>query len=246
MAAPAVQSLEEIIASLDPAYSQQKNVYSQQIAALPGQEAGAILGLNTAKSNAFREVNRAANAKGLAFSGIPIEEQTRYLGEKYLPGLAEVKKSTQNQTFQLQQALAGLDTEQRLRAMETRSGQQKSLEGYLEAERQREFEMRKMREQMTFERGQSASKQKDLEIRKNSRGGWEIYVNGQKTDQLDLAGYARETGTDLVSLLSQGDADDRRAAQYYMDKIRKYGTAEAAKYMLELQRDRPTAFYRGG
>lgn len=139
MAAPKVQSLSSILASLEPAYKPQRALYNQQISALPGAETSALGALDVAKSNNFRDIRQGANASGLAFSGIPIEEQTRYLGEKYLPAVAGVKQGTQTQQFSLQQAIAALNSEQRLKGLDTRTDQQKALDAYLEAERDRRF-----------------------------------------------------------------------------------------------------------
>lgn len=77
-------------------------------------------------------------------------------------------------------------------------------------------------------------------LSKNKRGGWNV------SGGYDLAGYSRATGADLITLLLQGDEQDRQAANWYLEKLNKYGTKDADKYFQELQRDRPTAFYRGG
>lgn len=137
---PTVQSLDQILAQLDPAYAPSRNLYNQQLSVLPGQQTAAIQGLDVAKQNAFRDVNTNANSKGLAFSGIPAAEQTRYVGEKYLPARAGVESDFQKQTFTLQQALASLEQERRLKATDTQAGQQKTLQDYLDAERQRQFQ----------------------------------------------------------------------------------------------------------
>jgi hypothetical protein len=167
MQPPVVQSLDDILATLQPGYAGQEAVYNSQIAALPGQEAGAIQGLDVAKGNAFTDINRGANAKGLAFSGIPIEEQGRYIGEKYLPAVANLKNETQNKTFTLQQALAGLGTEKRNMALSTQQSQKKSLDDYNAQElayqrqvdmanKQYEQDMAKLREEQSFTAGQNA------------------------------------------------------------------------------------------
>lgn len=141
---PAVQSLDQIIASLDPAYQPSKDLYNQQIAALPGQETDAIAGLDTAKQNSFTDINRQANSKGLAFSGIPSEEQARYLGATYLPAVANLKAGTDKQKFSLQQALAGLTQDETLKAQDTQSAQQKSINDYLNQQQQQQFDLQKV------------------------------------------------------------------------------------------------------
>lgn len=257
MAAPQVQSLNQILAQLDPAYAPQRQLITQQQATLPGQEAGTLAGLDAARANNFRYINTDANSKGLAFSGIPATEQARYLGEKYLPAVADVKKNTQTQQFTLAQALAQLSAEQRLKGLDTRTGQQKALQDYLDAEKARQFELQKMREQNQFTASQNAmdraasaankaSATTDLRLQKNKAGGYTVLENGKPSQAYDLNAYARATGSNIVDLLANGDKKDRQAAQWYYDKIRKYGNADQAKYLDELKRDRPTAFYLGG
>jgi hypothetical protein len=138
--APTVQSLDQILAGLEPAYGASRSLYNQQLSTVPQQGQAVIAGLDTAKQNSFRDINTGANSKGLAFSGVPIAEQSRYLGEKYLPAVAGVQADTQKQTFTLQQALASLEADKYKTGLSTQQDQQKVLTAYQEAERQRQFE----------------------------------------------------------------------------------------------------------
>lgn len=253
MAAPTVQSLDKILASLDPAYKPSEALYNQQIATLPGQEQTALGALDASKTNSFRDINTGANSKGLAFSGIPAAEQARYLGEKYLPAVAGVKSNTQTQQFTLQQALASLASEKRLKGLETQTHQQDVLNTYLENERERQFRAKQAEldrqaraAEAAASRASSASNTTDLRIVKNKQGGWTVLENGKASKNYDLNAYARATGANIVDLLANGDAKDRQAAAWYQQKINKYGNADQAKYLDELKRDRRTAFYLGG
>lgn len=58
-----------------------------------------------AKDNAFRDITGAASSKGMLYSGMPIAEQTRYTGEKYLPALAQLEQQKNQQTFGFQSQL---------------------------------------------------------------------------------------------------------------------------------------------
>lgn len=254
---PQVQDLAAIIAELDPAYAPQRQLFQQQQGLLPGQQAAAIGGLDAAKGNAFRDINTNANSRGMAFGGIPIAEQTRYVGEKYLPARAGVESDFQKQGFQLSQALAQLSGDQRIKALDRRSEQQKILDSYLEAERERQFRAAEAEKNRQAEMRMSSAKQSaggvDLQIKKNDRGGWEVYENGKPSQQYDLAMAADLLGRDLISLLENGDAQDRQAAQWYQDNLRDVsrtggGDARVAQqYARErLRKDRGTAFYLGG
>lgn len=46
--------------------------------------------LEQARINQFRNINNQATARGLQFSGVPIEEQSRFIGETYLPSLSAI------------------------------------------------------------------------------------------------------------------------------------------------------------
>ncbi len=146
MAVPAVQSLEEIYAQLNPAYTGTRNIVNTQLSAIPGQYQASTDALGVKKDNAFRQVNTNANAKGMAFSGIPAAEQTRYLGETYLPAVAGLEAQKGTATLELQKILADIEKEQRLRAMDTRTDQQKALDAYIENERERAFKLQVQRE----------------------------------------------------------------------------------------------------
>lgn len=256
---PQVQSLDEILAQLDPAYAPSRGLYQQQQALLPGQLATAKQGLEVGKQNAFRDVNTNANSKGLAFSGIPAAEQSRYLGEKFLPAVAGVEGDYAKQNFTLSQALAGLESEKRLKGIDMRSGQQKTLDAYMEAERDRQFKA----QQADLDRRASAAAKTaggvDIELRKNDRGGWEVFENGKPSKNYDLATAAALTGKDVASLLRNGDAQDKQAVKWYDEKMGKlnkwvqdaggdenYAESLAAKFRQELARDRSSAFYLGG
>ena len=142
---PQVQNLEQILADIDPAYSQSRNLYNQQITALPGQSASRTQGLEAARNNSFNTINDQAVGRGLAFSGIPLAEQARYLGEQYLPGLQKISEDEASQRMSLQQQLAALEQDRYNQALGIRTGQQDTLNRYLEAERQRQFDAEQAR-----------------------------------------------------------------------------------------------------
>lgn len=249
MAAPKVQNLAQILAELEPAYAGQRKLFGQQQAAIPGKYAGARTGIEAAKTTGFRDIARGAQARGLAFSGIPIAEQSQYLAEKYLPGMQNLEAQQGSEVLQLQMALAELDKDKRLRGVSARGEQQTALQRWQEAERARAFQAqqaqldRAQRERLEAANRAASAASRASEapptLSRNKAGGWDV------SGGLDLGGYARATGKDLITLLSQGDKKDRQAAKWYKDNIR-LGRGE--KYAMErlMYHDRPTAFYRGG
>jgi hypothetical protein len=54
-------------------------------------ESADLAGLETAKKDSFDQITTAANRRGMFYSGIPIEEQASYVGQNYLPGIANLK-----------------------------------------------------------------------------------------------------------------------------------------------------------
>lgn len=160
MPAPVVQSLDTILANLDPAYSGQEDVVKQQQGGLDAKYGAQVAGLDAAKTNSFHDINANANSKGLAFSGMPSEEQARYIGEKYLPAVAGLKTQQNTENMSLSSTLASLEGDKRLRALDTQGSQQKSLTDYLnqqEAQQQQEsFDRWKIANDQAFTSTQNA------------------------------------------------------------------------------------------
>lgn len=160
MAAPKVQSLSQIIASLNPAYKPLISNINQRQAALPSKYEGRRQGLQQAKTNAFRDIRRGANASGMAFSGIPLEEQATYLGETFLPGMTNLEFQQNEEELEFARMLADLTKEQRLRALDIRSGQINKRDAYREAERERQFKA----EQNRLQRGSGREPMSPFEV----------------------------------------------------------------------------------
>lgn len=243
----AVQDITQIMAELDPAYAQSRNLYTQQMGGLEGAEQADLAALEGAKTRGFTDIARGANSRGLDFFGTPIEEQNRYLAEKFLPGVAARKSQTAQSRMTLQQAIASLEQDR----YKTALGRQDQQKQQVEEERRLAEERAWKEQQASLDRAASASSRAedniDLEIRKDSKtGGYTVYENGKKSTNYDLNAYARATGKNIVDLLRNGDAKDKQAVKWYEEKIKKYGNRDQAKYLEELKRDRMSAFYLGG
>lgn len=101
---------------LNSVYNPQRDIYNKQINALPGQQEAQMKGLQSAKEDAFNQIVTGANRRGVAFGGIPLEEQQSYLGSSYLPAVANLKNRFIQQKGSLQEALAELAGRQRAEA----------------------------------------------------------------------------------------------------------------------------------
>ena len=156
MAAPTVQSVEQIIADLNPAYSDSIDVVNKRRAALPAQFQAQRSGLEAEKVVGFNQINNQATGRGMSFSGIPLDEQANYLSTKYLPGLQQLALQENEQNLALDQALANINQERRLKAMDIRSNQQSVLERYLAEERERAWQREKFAAEQAMERAKMA------------------------------------------------------------------------------------------
>ena len=83
-----------------------QEVYNKGIEATNPQESADIGGLEQAKTNAFESINTGANRRGMFFSGIPLAEQSKYVGENYLPAVASLKNRYAGIRSNLYQTLA--------------------------------------------------------------------------------------------------------------------------------------------
>lgn len=210
---PQVQGLDQIIADLNPAFSQQQNILNSQRGTTAAQFGAQRSALDASKVQGFNQINSQAAAKGLAFSGIPVDEQANYLSTKYLPGLQSLDAQQNDANLSIDKALAQLDSERRLKAMDIRQNQQSTLDSFLAAERQRQFDA----QQKAMDRAATAAQNptEDVQIVKNAAGGWKVLVNGKPSNQYDLATAATMTGKSVLSLLQSGSQSDKKAYENY-------------------------------
>ena len=250
MAAPQVQSVEQIIADLNPAYSGSIDVLNKRRAALPTQFQAQRSGIEAERVVGFNQINNQATGRGMSFSGIPLDEQANYLSTKYLPGMQQLALQENEAGLALDDALAKINQERRLRAMDIRQNQQSALEKYLAEERERAWQQQKFAAEQAMERAKmaqqaslaaaerAASTPATYTWSKNAAGGYDT------SGGVDLATAVKSQGggiSNLVSLLANGSASDRKAAKYYMDNVGKNPVA-AYNYLV----NNTGAFYMGG
>lgn len=152
MAAPKVQSIEKILADLDPGYRPARDLVRQQQEALPGRLEATKSGLNAQKDRAFQGITNRANRRGLTFSGIPIQEEANYLSTDFLPALASAEQQNQDQSFSLLGILADLARDARDKALGVRQQQQDRRFTFDENKRQRNFQQRQFDQSQALER----------------------------------------------------------------------------------------------
>ncbi len=130
MAAPQVQSLAEVMGTLDPAYSGQQALITQQQAGLGAKYGAQKTGLEATKVQGFNTINNQATGRGMSFSGIPLDEQATYLSTKYLPGLAAIDQQQNEEDMGLQRDSAKLATDKANQALGIVEGQKKDLNSW--------------------------------------------------------------------------------------------------------------------
>lgn len=149
------RTIEQIQAELGSVYNPQIEQVNQQLAALPAYYTAQQGGLDTAKTNAFRDIEGAASAKGMAYSGMPIVEQSRYTGEKYLPAMAQLQQQQNQQTFGLKSQLTDIYGKRMSQAQALQQAELDREEQARQAEAERQMKERQFQMQLAASRASS-------------------------------------------------------------------------------------------
>lgn len=104
-------TMQEYYNQLGTIYDPQVALIKQQQAQIPGQYEAQKSALEQAKINAFRDISNTASARGMTFSGFNPQQQAIYVGEKFLPAMANLAKSQQESQNALTQALNKVNAE---------------------------------------------------------------------------------------------------------------------------------------
>lgn len=136
---PTVRPLADIMAELDPAYSQQTGIIQNQIAGLGTKYAAQEAALGAKKTEGFNQINNQATARGLSFSGIPLDEQATYLADTYLPAVANLKSSQNDETTALNKSLADIYTDKYTKAYDINNTDRSALNSWNLQQMQNEF-----------------------------------------------------------------------------------------------------------
>lgn len=155
--APRVQTLAEAMRDLDPAYAASRDMIAKRQQALPGKYEAQRAGIYAARGEGFNTINNQATGRGASFSGIPQDEQARYLSTKFLPGLQQADFQQNEEDLNLQGQLAGIDKEQRLGAQSRVDKQQSDLNSWNQMLAQQEFQARESEKQRQFQERQAAA-----------------------------------------------------------------------------------------
>lgn len=135
------RSLDQVLRELDASYNPQKQSINERIAALPAQADAEIEGLKGQQTQAFDDILSGARSRGLGFSGIPLSEQAKYTSSQFLPAVARVRQSQNENQRSLSDALNGINLDQTKYAQSIyqteldREQQERQFQQQLEAQR---------------------------------------------------------------------------------------------------------------
>lgn len=156
MAAPTVQNLSDIIAQYTAAQQPQQAQLDTEVASNDASGSAQTAGLNTAKTNAFGDIEQAANNKGMYFSGFSPDAEAKYTGSTYLPALAKLQSTISATRDTLLGKKADLSAAASTSALSTQQDEQKTLDAYNAQQEQEAATARAAAAQQAFEASENA------------------------------------------------------------------------------------------
>lgn len=140
MAAPAVQSIQDIIAQLTAATKPQQDVIDQQTQANDQAGTAQVAGLDAAKTNTFGDITQAAVNRGGYFSGFAPDAEAKYTGATYLPALAALQGKIADTRNSLLGKKADLVTGNNTRAIDLHQTQQSAYDQWVQEQEKMAFQ----------------------------------------------------------------------------------------------------------
>lgn len=140
--APVVQTLAQVMADLDPAYAGQAAVIEKKKAGLGAKYDAQKTALTAEKGEGFNAINNQATGRGGSFSGVPIDEQARYLSTKYLPGIQAADAQMNEDELAFEGQLADINADKTKTAYGTVQQQTSSLNSWNMQQQQLEAQAR--------------------------------------------------------------------------------------------------------
>lgn len=140
------RTLEQILGELSSSYDPQVQALRQRQSLIPQQIESEEKGLKAQQEQSFQDIMGGARRRGLGFSGIPLEEQARYTSTQFLPALARLRQSGQEQALSLEDAILGINERrntlaQQLRDQEVSRAEQMRQFNEQLAENRRQFDL---------------------------------------------------------------------------------------------------------
>ena len=142
---------------LDQIYNPQIELIQQQKQALPGRFDARRSALEQARVNAFRDIGQTANRRGMFFSGFQPQEQARFLGERFLPGMQDIESQQEQARLGLLEQLTGIRGQRAQGMMSFQDQIQQQQQRQQEQERQFQQQRQLQQEQQRFQAGRASA-----------------------------------------------------------------------------------------
>lgn len=213
------QALTDILQELDAGYAPSRQLIQQQIDALPAQEQAQEQGLQGQQTQAFNDITNGARDKGIGFSGIPLSEQAKYTAGTFLPAVANLKTSVNNQKTSLLGSLNDSSQDQLKTALGLQSTQQAQDFQQQQADRAAAAAAASNNSLASlFGGGQSAPAAADPYAAVDKQGAANAIVNLLKTNNV---GTLANTISAIKASANNGNLYDK----YKLELLGQYGTA---------------------
>ena len=233
MAAPVVQTLDQIMTELAPgAQGQLSNIDKRRGLIATNAEAQKS-GLEAAKVKGFNTINNQMTGRGISFGGIAADEQAQYLAEKYLPAVAGVDMSVNEQNLGLDNEAAKIQSDMRNNAIQMREGQRKDLNSWNMNERNIAAQAEQARLEREHEARQAAAERASqaAQTEATTAPTMQQYLQDQFIDlaNASLAGgqdWAKNGSTEKSGIIGQMaslyNMSHKDAKKYVYDKRRAW------------------------
>lgn len=130
--APTVRTLDQILSEIGGVYTPQIQSLQTQMADIPNQVQAEEQGLAAKQTNAFGDILNSARRRGtgVAFGGIPLQEQAQYTASTYMPALANLRTAAKQQATSLQDAINQIQERRQNAALSLQQTDQQRYDTY--------------------------------------------------------------------------------------------------------------------
>lgn len=217
------RTLDQIVSEIRGVYDPQIKAVKQKQSLLPQMIASEEQGLGAKQEQAFGDILSGARRRGLGFSGIPVGEQAKYTATEYLPALARLRQSGQEQAMTLEQAILGIQEKLQNQAL-----------GLRQYEQQRYDTWQQQQEQMEFQREQA----RRAAAASSASGSWMNSLMGGGQTQGAMTPQEDPGMQEVVNVI--GSRDYMQLYQYYKKLTQSAGAgnqgdARKLEYLAALQ-----------
>lgn len=195
--------VKEANKTLTGIYQPQMDIYNKRLSTLSSEYDPLRVQADQARVNSFRQIENAANSKGMFFSGQPIQNQMEYNYGTYEPALANINIKQNEAKNSLEEALTQLGINIDLQSRKTVDSQLEAEEAARQKEIERQISERRHQESLAASRASTAATLSAKEMAKykvtdKASGGKAFTYNGKP---ISLKQYVEGVGGDANDVL---------------------------------------------